>query len=67
MWAPSEIQILNRYIELDSLPGACGHAVLLRLLFNKFDKTSKPIIKFNLLLSLTLLLLELIHIGESLS
>jgi hypothetical protein len=67
MWAPSEIQILNRYIELNRLPRACGQSVLLRLLFDEFDKASKPIIKLNLLLSLTLLLLELIHIGESLS
>jgi hypothetical protein len=42
-------------------------AVLLRLLFDLLYKAGEPVVKLDLLLSLALLLLELIHVSESLA
>ena len=42
-------------------------AVLLRLLFDLFNKACEPVVKLDLLLSLALLLLQLIHVSESLA
>ncbi len=64
--ASSEIQIFNGYVELDNLGGTINLAVLLRLLFDQLDEVGEFIVQLDLLLPLTLLLLQLVHICESL-
>ena len=65
MRAPREIQILNRDVKLDDLALAIWTPILLRLLLNKLDEASETIVKLDLLLSLSLLLLELVHVSQS--
>jgi hypothetical protein len=64
--ASSEIQILNGYVELDDPAAPISLAVLLRLLFDQLDEVSEFIVQLDLLLPLALLLLQFVHICESL-
>ena len=65
MRASREIQILNRDVKLDDLALAIWTPVLLGLLLNELDEASETIVKLDLLLSLSLLLLELVHVSQS--
>jgi len=65
--ASSKIEVLNRDIKFDSrgVASPVCSSVPFTLLLNKLNKVCKAIVKLNLLLSLTFLLLQFIHVSET--